>query len=177
MGRPCRRVPVVVVAGRRPVDAMRGVRDVVDEAVVDMREVGETAPESLADRRYSGKVFLRTSPELHRRLTIEAAEQGVSINQWATQKLAERHAPETLAAWGGARLGEVTLHLPESLESLEYDRESRAIRLSGGGDLTGTVVRAYVLDPTGETTVIRAGETSETLNASDDDVSNVPPDN
>jgi predicted HicB family RNase H-like nuclease len=77
-----------------PVDAMRGVRDLVDEVVADMRETGETPPESLAERRYSGKVFLRTSPELHRRLTIEAAEQGVSVNQWALQKLAERHTGE-----------------------------------------------------------------------------------
>ena len=74
-----------------PVDAMRGVRDLVDEVVADMSESGETPPEPLAERRYSGKVFLRTSPELHRRLTIEAAEQGVSINQWAVQKLAVRH--------------------------------------------------------------------------------------
>jgi predicted HicB family RNase H-like nuclease len=76
------------------VDAMRGVRDLVDEVVADMRETGETPAEPLAERRYSGKVFLRTSPELHRRLTIEAAEQGVSVNQWALQKLAERHVGE-----------------------------------------------------------------------------------
>jgi predicted HicB family RNase H-like nuclease len=75
-----------------PVAAMQGVRDLVEGVVADMRETGETPPEPLAERRYSGKVFVRTSPELHRRLTIEAAEQGVSVNQWATQKLAERHS-------------------------------------------------------------------------------------
>jgi predicted HicB family RNase H-like nuclease len=74
-----------------PVAAMQGIRDLVEGVVADMRETGETPPEPLAERRYSGKVFVRTSPELHRRLTIEAAEQGVSVNQWATQKLAERH--------------------------------------------------------------------------------------
>jgi predicted HicB family RNase H-like nuclease len=73
-----------------PVDAMRGIRDLVGEVVADMREEGETPPAPLADRRYSGKVFVRTSPALHRRLTIEAAEQGVSVNQWSAQKLAER---------------------------------------------------------------------------------------
>lgn len=73
-----------------PVEAMRGVHNLVEGVVDDMRKTGETPPEPLAERRYSGKVFVRTSPELHRRLTIEAAEQGVSVNQWATQKLAER---------------------------------------------------------------------------------------
>ncbi len=70
-------------------EAMRGIRDLVESIVDDMRATGETPPEPLAERRYSGKVFVRTSPELHRRLTIEAAEQGVSVNQWAMQKLAE----------------------------------------------------------------------------------------
>ena len=42
--------------------------------------------------------FLRTSPELHRRLTIEAAEQGVSVNQWAIQKLSERGIGELAVA-------------------------------------------------------------------------------
>ena len=59
-----------------PVDAVRGVRDLVTEAVADMRETGETPPEPLAERRYSGKVFLRTSPELHRRLTIKGRRAG-----------------------------------------------------------------------------------------------------
>ena len=85
-----------------PVEAIRGIRDLVEAVVADMPENGETPPAPLAERRYSGKVFVRTSPELHRRLTIEAAEQGVSVNQWATQKLAERPsgvARQYNAAW------------------------------------------------------------------------------
>ncbi len=87
-----------------PVDAVRGVRDLVDGVVADMRETGETPPEPLAERRYSGRVFLRTSPELHRRLTIEAAEQGVSVNQWAIQKLAAERGIGELAVASVARL-------------------------------------------------------------------------
>lgn len=78
-----------------PVEAVRGIRDLVEGVVADMRENGETPPEPLAERAYSGKVFVRTSPELHRRLTIEAAEQGVSVNQWAVQKLALATTPNT----------------------------------------------------------------------------------
>ena len=38
--------------------------------------------------KYSGKFLVRTSPALHARLAVEAAEQNVSMNQWAVQKLA-----------------------------------------------------------------------------------------
>jgi predicted HicB family RNase H-like nuclease len=41
-------------------------------------------------RQYSGKFVVRTSPALHGRLVIEAAEQNVSMNQWVVQKLSGR---------------------------------------------------------------------------------------
>jgi predicted HicB family RNase H-like nuclease len=53
---------------------------------------GEPVPTSLTERRYGGSFMVRTSPALHARLTIEAAEQRVSLNQWIIQKLAERPA-------------------------------------------------------------------------------------
>ena len=39
---------------------------------------------------FSGQFLVRTSPMLHSRLTVEAAEQNVSLNQWVVQKLAGR---------------------------------------------------------------------------------------
>ncbi|RDH75399.1 type II toxin-antitoxin system HicB family antitoxin [Mycolicibacterium moriokaense] len=74
--------------GPSPVDAMAGIVEVVEQVVADMEACGEPLPEPLADRRYSGKIALRTSPDQHRKLAIEAAEQGVSVNQWINQKLA-----------------------------------------------------------------------------------------
>jgi len=70
-----------------PHEAIEGIARLVDEVVADLEASGEPVPESLVERSYSGKVLLRTSPELHRKLTIEAAEQGVSVNQWLNQKL------------------------------------------------------------------------------------------
>ena len=69
-------------------DAISGAERLVGEVVADMTAAGERVPEPLTERSYSGKVLLRTSPALHQRLTIEAAEQGVSVNQWVVQKLA-----------------------------------------------------------------------------------------
>jgi len=44
-------------------------------------------PRPLALRRYSGKFLVRVPPETHRRMAIEAAEEGVSLNRLASAKL------------------------------------------------------------------------------------------
>jgi hypothetical protein len=46
--------------------------------------------ERMIDRQYSGNLRVRPSPSLHSRLAVEAHEQGVSLNQWVVQKLADR---------------------------------------------------------------------------------------
>lgn len=71
-------------------EALAGVEAEVDRYVEDMQSHGETPPPPLAERNYSGTFVVRTSSVLHARLAREAAEQGVSMNQWVVQKLAER---------------------------------------------------------------------------------------
>lgn len=73
-----------------PVAAIAGIAQLVAEVVKDMYSNGEKPPQSLSERHYSGKLMVRTSPELHKRLTIEAAERNLSLNQWTIHKLAER---------------------------------------------------------------------------------------
>ncbi|HSR54106.1 MAG TPA: toxin-antitoxin system HicB family antitoxin [Acidobacteriota bacterium] len=71
-----------------PEKALKGIRSVVADAVEDMKETGETPPEPLAGKSYSGRFLVRIPPELHRRLVIQAAEEGVSLNRLASLKLA-----------------------------------------------------------------------------------------
>ena len=71
-------------------EAIEGAERIVAAAVADMLQCGEAPPPSLTDRRYSGNFVVRTSPQLHARLVVEANEQSVSLNQWAVQKLANR---------------------------------------------------------------------------------------
>jgi len=73
-----------------PAGAVGGIVQLVADVVKDIYAEGERPPQPLSERHYSGKVMVRTSPELHKRLTIEAAERHLSLNQWAIQKLAER---------------------------------------------------------------------------------------
>jgi predicted HicB family RNase H-like nuclease len=56
-------------------------------------------PPSLTERNYSGKFIVRTSTAPHARLTIEAIEQGASLNQWVVQKLSGRRQPMALDDW------------------------------------------------------------------------------
>nr|WP_260759384.1 type II toxin-antitoxin system HicB family antitoxin [Mycobacterium sp. SMC-4] len=63
----------------------------VTDYLVAMDELfGGEPPVPLADHNFSGTFLVRTSPELHARMTTEAAEQHVSLNQWVVQKLANR---------------------------------------------------------------------------------------
>ncbi|MGD7706570.1 type II toxin-antitoxin system HicB family antitoxin [Microlunatus sp. Y2014] len=68
-------------------DAFDGIRRLVDEVLDDMVTTGETLPEAIADRPYSGKFQVRLTPEAHRALAIAAAEQGVSLNRLASARL------------------------------------------------------------------------------------------
>lgn len=70
--------------------ALDGIVRVVDSVLKDMLQAGETVPEPLSVRRYSGNFMLRTSPQLHARLVREAAEHGLSLNAFANEKLAAR---------------------------------------------------------------------------------------
>ena len=53
-----------------------------------MEANGESIPEPISEKNYSGKFQVRITPELHRRLAIEAAEENVSLNRYVSYKLA-----------------------------------------------------------------------------------------
>jgi predicted HicB family RNase H-like nuclease len=72
-----------------PETALRGIRKVVAGVVKDMQENSEPLPEAIACKRYSGKFMVRTLPEVHRSLAIQAAESGVSLNRLASSKLSK----------------------------------------------------------------------------------------
>ncbi len=72
-------------------EAVARAEAAMDRYLVESAEVfGGEPPTPFTDHEFSGNFLVRTSGELHARLTIEAAEQGVSLNQWVVQKLANR---------------------------------------------------------------------------------------
>jgi predicted HicB family RNase H-like nuclease len=75
-----------------PEGALKGIRQVVAQAVADLEASGETVPEPIAVKKYSGKFVVRIPPELHRHLALEAAEAGISLNRLASDKLSRQES-------------------------------------------------------------------------------------
>jgi predicted HicB family RNase H-like nuclease len=72
-----------------PQEALEGIRQVVADVAADMEANKEPVPEPIALRHYSGKFTVRIPPDLHRRLVLEAAESGISLNRLASAKLSQ----------------------------------------------------------------------------------------
>jgi len=64
-----------------------GIRDVAREAIALLIEEHKPIPAPLAERTYSGKFLVRTDPDTHERLAVEAARLGISLNKLANKKL------------------------------------------------------------------------------------------
>ena len=75
-----------------PEEALKGIRQTVAQVVADLKKSGEPVPEPIAVKKYSGKFMVRIPPDLHRRLIIEAAESGVSLNRLASDRLSRQEA-------------------------------------------------------------------------------------
>lgn len=83
----CAEFPSLSWFAQTPETALKGVRKLVNEVVVDMLRNGETVPEPIATKHFSGKFMIRVPPEVHRQLAIQAVEAGVSLNRLASAKL------------------------------------------------------------------------------------------
>ena len=67
--------------------ALHGLTKLVGEVVEDMEQNKEPIPEPISQKNYSGKFQVRIPPEQHRNLSMQAAEQGVSLNRLVSAKL------------------------------------------------------------------------------------------
>lgn len=83
----CAEYPSLSWLASEPDAALRGIRQVVADVVADLQMNGETIPEPLAVKKFSGRFMVRIPPELHRQLALEAAESGISLNRLASDKL------------------------------------------------------------------------------------------
>ncbi|MCY3670154.1 MAG: toxin-antitoxin system HicB family antitoxin [Alphaproteobacteria bacterium] len=84
----CAEFPSLSWLAPSPEKALSGIKRLVREVVSDMQAAGETPPEPLADKVYSGRFLVRVPPETHRALAMRAAEEGVSLNRLVSARLA-----------------------------------------------------------------------------------------
>jgi predicted HicB family RNase H-like nuclease len=85
----CAEFPSLSWLARTPEAALKGIRKVVADVVKDLQESGDPIPDPIANRQYSGKFMVRVPPEMHRKLAVQAAEAGVSLNRLASSKLSQ----------------------------------------------------------------------------------------
>ena len=69
-------------------EAVTALRAAFEEAVNDYLETCEKL-ERQPQKPYSGKLMLRIPPEVHAAVAMAAEVSGKSINQWATETLAD----------------------------------------------------------------------------------------
>ena len=84
----CVEFPSLSWLASSPDEAFSGIRQLVSDCLSDMRSTGETPPEPIADRSYSGRFMVRVPSEVHRALALRAAEEGVSLNRLVSARLA-----------------------------------------------------------------------------------------
>jgi predicted HicB family RNase H-like nuclease len=84
----CAEFPSLSWLAESQIEAFQGINDVVEDVLNDMRESGEQIPEPFSVKKYSGNFQVRIVPDQHRALSIQAAEDGVSLNRLVSNKLA-----------------------------------------------------------------------------------------
>jgi predicted HicB family RNase H-like nuclease len=85
----CAEFPSLSWLAETPEAALKGIRRVVAETVRDMAANHESVPKPLAGKNFSGKFLVRVPPDVHRRLAVQAAEAGVSLNRFVSAKLTQ----------------------------------------------------------------------------------------
>jgi len=83
----CLEFPSLAAHGRTAQQALKEIESVVRAAIAWLEEDGEAVPEPFGLKRYRGNLTPRVPPELHRRLAIQSAEEGVSLNQYILAKI------------------------------------------------------------------------------------------
>jgi len=85
----CAEFPSISWLEDSPSQALVGLLAAVDEILNDMKESNEPIPEPLTSAKYTGRITLRMPPDLHRRATIRAAEDNISLNRYITDAVAK----------------------------------------------------------------------------------------
>ncbi|HEY0048964.1 MAG TPA: type II toxin-antitoxin system HicB family antitoxin [Pyrinomonadaceae bacterium] len=79
--------PSLAAHGETLEETLKEIKDVVEFVLKDLNESNEPVPEPFGKRSFSGKLVLRMPEYMHRRLALEAMQQGISLNQLLNLKL------------------------------------------------------------------------------------------
>ena len=85
-------VPGLIIGGAHGKNQKRvfdELCEAVEEAIQIFRKEGRTLPAATANKKYSGKIALRVSPQLHKTLVAKAFQSGESVNRLIQHELEE----------------------------------------------------------------------------------------
>jgi predicted HicB family RNase H-like nuclease len=83
----CLEFPSLAAHGDTAGKALSEIEKVVDESIRWLEEENEPVPEPFGLKTYRGNLTVRVPPELHKRLVIQSAEEGISLNQYILSKI------------------------------------------------------------------------------------------
>ncbi len=90
----CLEFPSIAAHGNTVRKALTEIEKVIKETIVWMKEEKEEIPEPFGVKKYKGNLTLRIPSEVHRKLVIKSAEEGVSINQYILSLLSKIKPPQ-----------------------------------------------------------------------------------
>jgi predicted RNase H-like HicB family nuclease len=83
----CMEFPSLMAHGNTAGTALLEIEKVVSESIKWMEEENELIPESFGLKKFKGNLTLRVPSEIHKKLVIKSAEEGVSLNQYILAKI------------------------------------------------------------------------------------------
>jgi predicted RNase H-like HicB family nuclease len=83
----CLEFPSLMAHGNTPGKALIEIEKVVMESINWMKKDNEPIPEPFGLKKFKGILTLRVPSEMHRKLVVKSAEEGVSVNQYILSKI------------------------------------------------------------------------------------------
>lgn len=82
----------LMVFGDTPQELYEAVMLSIEEEIKDLKKAGLPIPPEDVDVDFSGKILVRTEPELHEKWFYNAKASNMSLNKYLTKKLIEINA-------------------------------------------------------------------------------------
>ena len=86
----CVEFPSLSWLDESPESALKGIREVVEDVIKDIKKNGASPPQPFSCKNFSGKFVVRIPPEVHRSLATQAEEEGISLNRLVSSKLSQQ---------------------------------------------------------------------------------------
>ncbi len=78
----CTELPSLSWLSGNQTEAFKGIMKLAASVIKDMEKEGESIPEPISTKEYSGKFIVRVPPEIHRKLVMDAMDAHVSLNRY-----------------------------------------------------------------------------------------------